>query len=95
MQLLPNAFWSLTWAEFYHMAKGYVRRSTQRRNELIFTAWHIEAFARSKVLPKLESLIHYDDAPKEEQTADEMVAMVMLLNAAYGGEVVEVTGGDI
>jgi len=96
MQLLPNEFWSLTWAEYYHMAKGYVRRATLRRNELIYTAWHAEAFARSKVLPNLDSLIQFDyeDTPKV-QTEEDMVAMVMLLNAAFGGEVVEVTDGNL
>jgi len=78
------------------MAKGYVRRATLRRNELIYTAWHAEAFARSKVLPNLDSLIQFDyeDTPKV-QTEEDMVAMVMLLNAAFGGEVVEVTDGNL
>lgn len=72
------------------MAEGYGRRHKQRMNELIFTAWHVEAFARQKKLPALKSLMQEThEKPKREQTDDEMMAICRMLNAAFGGMEVE------
>lgn len=72
------------------MLKGYNRRQKDERNKLLFLAWHTEVFARQKTLPALTSMMETDE-PKEKhvQTDDEMLAMCRLLNAAFGGEVVE------
>lgn len=57
-------------------------------NEIIYLAWHTEAFARQKTLPPLKSLLQ-DEKPRHEQTDEEMMAMCKMLNAAFGGEVVD------
>jgi hypothetical protein len=91
MQMTPDEFWRLTYAEFYSMFKGFNRRQVQKRNELLFHAWHAELFARQKKLPELASIIQ-DDEPQEQrvkQSDDEMMAICKILNAAFGGEVVE------
>jgi hypothetical protein len=38
-------------------------------------AWHIEAFHRSKKLPKLETLLHSDKPKRRNQTGDEQIAV--------------------
>lgn len=84
----PFEFWELTLAEFVKIAEGYVRRQKQKYNELIYVAWHTEAFARMKKLPSLKSLIR-EDKERHEQTDEEMMAMAKMLNAAFGGEEIE------
>ena len=75
------------------MAKGFNRRQINRRNELMFAAWHTAAIARQKTLPDLDDLLIDDKpAPHKEQTDDDMLNMCKMLNAMYGGEVVESYG---
>lgn len=69
------------------MADGYGKRQTKRTNELIYLAWNAAALSRVKEMPKLEDL-YVKDKIARPQTDDEMFAMVQMLNAAYGGEVV-------
>ena len=91
----PSEFWALTFAEFDAMAKGFNRRQINRRNELMFAAWHCAAIARQKTLPELDDLLINPDEkpePKKEQTDTDMLNMCKMLNAMYGGEVVEVCG---
>ena len=57
MGLSPEEFWSLTPYEFNMMAEGFMTRRDQKTNDLIYLAWHIEAFSRAKKLPKLETLL--------------------------------------
>jgi len=77
------------------MAKGFNRRQINRRNELMFAAWHTAAIARQKTLPDLDDLLIDPDKkpePKKEQTDADMLNMCKMLNAMYGGEVVETCG---
>lgn len=39
------------------MIEVNAENKAERQRELIFLAWHIEAFARQKRLPKLESIL--------------------------------------
>jgi len=74
------------------MVEGYKRRTTRRTNELIYLAWHTEAFARQNPLPPIKTFLIDEDKPevKRTQTDDEMLSIVKMLNLALGGEVVEV-----
>ena len=90
--LLPADFWRLTPAEIATMAQGHNRKSRRRVNELIYSAWHTAVFGRMEKMPALEDVIKDEgEAPQRhrEQTDDEMMAMARILNAAFGGEVVE------
>ena len=92
LRLLPREFWALTPAEFAAMAAGYARTQRRRTNELVYLAWHVAAFSRQPKLPELSSLMQTeDDSRKKDQTPDEMLTMVRMLNAAMGGVEVEVT----
>lgn len=76
----------MTFAEFVEYVKGYSRKNRQRINELIYLAWHIEAFHRERGrLPSLESLLIQEDVEPKQMTDDQMMAMARVLNAAYGG----------
>jgi len=75
------------------MAHGYVRKSRRKANERITSAWNTAYLTRARKLPDLKSLL-IDEEPvvriEHEQTDDEMLAMIRLLNAAWGGIEVEV-----
>lgn len=88
----PEAFWQLTYVELLTMIEGRARNKRSRLNELIFLAWHVEALARQKRLPALGSLLIEEKTTKKRQTDEEMMNMARLLNAAFGGEVIEVYG---
>lgn len=88
----PEEFWKLTYSEFLLKVDYYARKQQEGFNDLICLAWHVEAFARQKKLPSLDSLLQKNDnkQPHREQTDDEMMAMARLLNAAFGGEEITV-----
>lgn len=71
------------------MAEGYNKRHIMRSNELIALAWNTAALVRTKEMPELENIL-ISDVIKEAQTDEEMLSIVKMLNAAFGGEVVEV-----
>lgn len=39
------------------MVEGYADKEAKRLQELLYAAWHIEAFARQKKLPRLETVL--------------------------------------
>jgi len=49
------------------MFEGYASRQTEHQQELIYLAWHIEAFARQKQLPRLEKLLRTRKKPTKRQ----------------------------
>lgn len=73
------------------MVEAYKRTEKHRTNELLYMAWHTALFERQKKLPALNTVL-IDEQQKEhrKQTVDEMIAVVKLLNAAYGGEEVTI-----
>jgi hypothetical protein len=87
---MPEEFWQLTYAEFVAIAEGRIRHEQRKMNEMIFLAWHIEALARQKRLPSLGSLLKEEKISGRRQSDEEMMSMARLLNAAFGGEVIEV-----
>lgn len=39
------------------MIAGYAEEKAERRQELLYLAWHVEAFARQKRLPSLKKIL--------------------------------------
>ena len=74
------------------MADGKIKSQIRKMNEMLFLAWHIEALARQKRLPALSSLVKEEKTTGRQQSDEEMMNMAKLLNAAFGGEVLEVHG---
>jgi len=86
--LKPSEFWELTFAEFSEMCEGYKWRREQQLNDLISHAWHTARLTMwTKEFPKLETLLIRRNS--KPQTAEDMLAVVKILNAAFGGVVVE------
>jgi len=71
------------------MVDGYRRKQKRRANEIIQVSWYTAVLSRQKEIPPLSQLLQDEDSPKHEQTDDEMLAMCKMLNAAFGGTVVE------
>lgn len=57
MGLSPDEFWKLTPYEFNLMIEGFLAREERKINDILYLAWHVEAFARAKRLPKLQTLL--------------------------------------
>jgi hypothetical protein len=57
LKLKPAMFWRLTPHELSAMLEGYAEEKAERRQELLYLAWHIEAFARQKRLPSLTKIL--------------------------------------
>jgi hypothetical protein len=67
------------------MCKAHKRISRHRANELLSLAWHIALFERQTKLPALNTILQDECKEHRKQTVDEMISVVKLLNAAYGG----------
>ena len=89
--LKPDEFWLLTPAEFFIMFDGWQENQKEKFSELISLAWYTAAFSRQEKLPPLKGLLQQleNTQQHQKQTDEEMLAMVKVLNAAFGGEVVE------
>jgi len=95
LNLLPWDFWKLTPGEYISKAKGFVRHEKRKMNDLLIVAWYTAYLTRVRDMPALKSLlieIDSDDKPKAEhrQSDEEMMAICRLLNAAFGGDEIEV-----
>jgi hypothetical protein len=64
----PLDFWNLTPYEFSIIVEGYSERQTEKRQELLYLAWHTEAFARQKRLPGLKKLLKDNGQKKKNNT---------------------------
>ena len=53
----PAQIWELTPFELGLLFEGYAEEKEERIQELIYLAWHIEAFARQKRLPSLKKML--------------------------------------
>lgn len=87
LELKPFEFWILTFAEFFEMVDGYVKRERRKTNERTTLAWNTANFNRARRLPDLKTLLIDEDeiGAKPDQTDEQMFAMVKMLNAAWGG----------
>ncbi len=66
MGISPFDFWNLTPYEFILTMEGINDREIKHQQDLLYLAWHIEAFARQKKLPKLQSLLKQPKPKKQK-----------------------------
>lgn len=67
-------------------ARGEAKKTAQ--DNLVWAVWHIEALARMKKLPAFDQFAKR--RPKNKgQTPEELLAMVRIMNTAFGGTVIE------
>lgn len=76
---------------FREFVAGKEREEASRARDLSF-AWHVEAFARQKTLPRLEVLLQGLQGPKR-QSLSEQRAMLQVLSEQYGIPVRQVARG--
>lgn len=73
-----EAFWRFTLREIRNILDGYTERLADQHNERAWLAWHIEALARQKKLPKLKSMMHgAGSKTKRRQTIEEQLAIAV------------------
>lgn len=68
-------FWRLTLREIGVILDAESNRLKREHNERAWLAWHIEALARQKKLPKLDTLMLVDKKPPRRQTPQELEAV--------------------
>ena len=81
----PALFWRLTLREISVILKGASANLRRRHDEAAWLAWHIEALARAKKLPKLETLLSQQSKQprkRRQMTPEEMISMAHLWAAA-------------
>jgi len=78
-------FWRLTLREISVILKGARARMTREHDANVWLAWHIEALARTKKLPKLNDMQAGKPLKRRRMTAEEMVSMAHLWTAATAG----------
>ena len=57
MELSPTQFWEMTFSEIDVLCDRKIKNNDDDSKNQIILAWYIEAFARQKKLPKLETLL--------------------------------------
>lgn len=91
MDLKPNEFWKLTPAEFTKYANGYRRREKNNLYGFALVASVIAEVNRDRK-KRINPYTPNDFMPKENQkrkpvqTVDEQLAIVKILNQAFGGK---------
>ena len=84
LNIRPCDFWQMTFAEFKELLECYQDKQKRHIDELLYQAWHIEAFARQKNLPALSEILSKKEADKK-QTTEQMIDKCKALNAMFGG----------
>jgi hypothetical protein len=79
----PSLFWRLTLREIRTILDGVAIRLEREHNDRAWLAWHIEALARQKKMPRLKELTTRMAAkPKRRQTVEEQIAIAQAWTAA-------------
>jgi hypothetical protein len=71
-------FWDYTPAEINLFTERHNENRKQHIDDIIYLAWHTEAFARTKKLAKLKDLIGKGKKENKPQTVDQMLNTVKL-----------------
>ena len=69
----PIKAWDYTPYELTLLCEQVIEKNKRDIDELIFVAWHVEAFARQKRLPNLTQLIKDTHRKKNTSRADEIL----------------------
>lgn len=72
----PSQFWGLTLREIGIILDGAVAGMERQRKMMLSQAWHIEAFARTKKLPKLKELLGDDKKPTGRRMSPDQIEAI-------------------
>ncbi|RVK61942.1 hypothetical protein CN162_01475 [Sinorhizobium meliloti] len=79
----PSLFWRLTLREIRVVLDGVAIRLRREHNDRAWLAWHIEALARQKKMPRLKELARASTAkPRRRQSIEEQIAIAQAWTAA-------------
>lgn len=73
MGLDPINAWEYTPYEISLLCEFTISNNKRRVDELLFVAWHTEAFARQKRLPNLDKVIRDAHKTKRSSKSDEIL----------------------
>ena len=62
-----SEFWNFTPCELTFIIEGYAEQLAERRQEMLYLAWHIEAFARQKRMPALRKVLKEGGIKKSQK----------------------------
>ena len=78
-------FWHMTLGEIHNVMKGAAARLRRQHDLAAWVAWHVEALARTKKMPKLERMQSGSTRRKRQLSADEMISLAHAWTAAVAG----------
>ncbi len=92
MGLSPEDFYSRTVYELTVMLKGQNKKKIHDKNKLTYVAYYVALFNRQKKLPSLSDVLDDENRTEEkkEQTPEEILSIIKVLNAALGGDEVQI-----
>lgn len=79
-------FWKATFREIFNFLKGAGIRRRRDRQLAIYTAWHVEAFQRSKTLKPLANILRQME-PARVMSPQEVRAAIISAAEAMGSTV--------
>lgn len=83
-----DQFYAYTPYETHLVGEAHAMKSRAAYQLAAWSAWHIEAFQRSKQLPKLNDVLQrMGGKPTERKSGAEILEAVRLMNVAAGGKV--------
>ena len=81
MGLTADQFWALSLKDLWHVRRAHTARLTAQRDRDVSLAWYTEAFARTKTLPNLKTLLI--SGKSKRQTPEEMQDVLKDLSLLY------------
>ena len=69
----PIAYCEYTPSELMLMAESYQLKEVEKVKEIISLAWHTEAFARHKKLPKLDKVLKNIGKNKKQESKSDII----------------------
>lgn len=91
--ITPTEFWDLTYREIYAVLDGARIAARRARQMAIFTAWHVEAFSRTKRLPDLAGILRKME-PAEVMSPRQIRTAIIAAAEAMGSRVVYKKRGE-
>lgn len=67
IRISVSEFWQLTPYELSAIIEGYADQLTEQRQELLYLAWHVEAFSRQKRMPALKKVLKEGTQKKHQK----------------------------
>lgn len=81
----PNEFWEMSPFEVNAVVDAYIEKKKQQIEMIKSQSWLTAALGRTTKMPSYKEFMDKKEEP-QEQTDEQMFAMVQVLHAAFGGD---------